>query len=239
MTIYLTYSEINSLASLSAIALRPGAGDAAVLEHVRVEIQGLEVTAYATDRHVAGRIRFDLTHAPDPEVGGDEPLVFTASADVLRRAAAAAKRATGSRTDAPLVELSVGPLEGVVDINVSDGADVLRSHPPRLPGADRISTFPPVGRLFPGSDEHVNDIVAGEPVNANLIAAAAKLRHPADILTGRGKTEFGSVRISLAHSGKRPGQSAWFISRRAGNVAVLVQPLNANAGAAAIEAGTL
>lgn len=235
MTIYLNFAELNSLASLGAIAPRPGSSDAAVLEHVRIEVVDRTVTAYATDRYIAARIRFDLLREPDDAHVFDH---FTVSADTLRRAALAAKRAPGTgwiRVDV----LTAYPLEGVVDMNVGDGADNFRSFPARLPGADRISTFPPIGRLFPESDEHVNDIVAGEPVSALAFAAAAKLRHPEDVLTGRGKTEFGNVRVSLARAGMESGKSAWLISRRAGNVALLIQPLNPKAASAAIDEGKL
>lgn len=236
MTIYLNFAELNSLASLGAIAPRPGSSDAAVLEHVRIEVVDRTVTAYATDRYIAARIRFDLLHEPDDAHVFDH---FTVSADTLRRAALAAKRAPGASANLPVVMLTVGPLEGVVDMNVGDGADNFRSFPARLPGADRISTFPPIGRLFPESDEHVNGIVAGEPVSVLAFAAAAKLRHPEDVLTGRGKTEFGNVRVSLARAGMESGKSAWFISRRAGNVALLIQPLNPKAASAAIDEGEL
>lgn len=231
MTIYLNFAEINSLASLAAIAPGPGSGDAVVLEHVKIKIAGREpggnLVAYATDRYVAARVEFNLTLERD----GDESeglVEFTISGDVLKRTLAAAKRAHGFKkiSGASLVHLTPhANIEGVVDIGVDDGADILRSYPPRTPGSDRISSYPQIGRLFPTSFEHVNAIEAGVPVDLELLAKITKLRHPSDVLTGRAKKSFGTYRISLSEPrGDRKISPAMLLTRADDFIAVIAQP---------------
>lgn len=227
MTIYLNFAELNSLASLTAIAPRPGSSDAAVLEHVRIEVAGENLVAYATDRYVAARVEFNLTLERD----GDESeglVEFTLSGDVLKRTLAAAKRAREAmrRDGASLVHLTpYAHLEGVVDISVDGGADSLRSYPPRTPGSDRISSYPPIGRLFPTSFEHVNAIEAGVPIDLEILAKAAKLRHPVDVLSGRAKTAFGAYRISLSKPrGDLKKSPPLLLTRADERIAVIVQP---------------
>lgn len=233
MTIYLNFAEINSLASLAAIVPGPARRDAVVLEHVSIKVAGGNLVAYATDRYVAARVEFNLALERD----GDESeglVEFTISGDVLKRTLAAAKRAHGYKktSGASLVHLTpYANIEGVVDISVDGGADNLRSYPPRTPGSDRISSYPPIGRIFPESVEHVNDIAAGVPVDLELLAKIAKLRHPDDVLTGRHKTNFGAYRISLSRvdAGLSEKGAPLLLTRREGKVTVIAQPMNATA----------
>lgn len=229
MTIYLNFAEINSLASLAAITPSPGSGDAVVLEHVSIKIAGQALIAYATDRHLAARVEFLLALERD----GDESdglVEFTISGDGLKRALAAAKRAHAAKnhSGASLVHLTpYANIEGVIDISVNDGADNLRSYPPRTPGSDRISSYPPIGRLFPTSFEHVNAIEAGVPVDLELLAKVAKLRHPSDVLTGRAKTSFGAYRISLSTPrGDLKKSPPLLLTRADARIAVIAQPRN-------------
>lgn len=224
MTIYLNFAEINSLASLAAITPAPASGDAVVLEHVKIKVAGGNLVAYATDRHVAARLEFDLALERD----SDGLVEFTVSGDVLKRALAAAKRAhAGNRgAGSSLVHLTpYEQIEGVVDISVDGGADNLRSYPPRMPGSDRISSYPPIGRLFPDSFAHVNTIDAGVPVDLEMLGKVAKLRHPSDTLSGRAKTAFGAYRISLsAPRGDLKKSPPLLLTRADERIAVIAQP---------------
>lgn len=227
MTIYLNFAELNSIASLGAIAPDP-VSDLVVLTHVKVEIAGQQLTAYATDRYLAARVEFTLVH----EREGDGLVEFTVSAETLKRALAVAKRAAPAnrRHGVSLVHLEVGPADGYVSLTV-DG-DLFRSHPPIAPGADRISTYPSINRLFPESDEHVNDIGAGATIDLEILTKAAKLRHPDDVLSGRYKTTFGAYRVSLSKPRVEwdPGKGApWFLTRREGGITVIAQPMLATA----------
>ncbi len=222
MTIYLNFAEINSLASLAAITPGPASGDAVVLEHVKIKIAGGNLVAYATDRYIAARVEFDLA------LERDGLVEFTLSGDVLKRALAAAKRAHAGKRGAgsSLVHLTqYGQIEGVVDISVDGGADSFRSYPPRMPGSDRVSSYPPVGRLFPDSFEHVNAIEAGTPVDLEMLGKIAKLRHPLDTLSGRAKTAFGAYRISLsAPRGDLKKSPPLLLTRADERIAVIAQP---------------
>lgn len=222
MTIYLNYAELNAVASLGAIAPGP-VSDLVVLTHVKVKIAGQQLTAYATDRYLAARIEFALTH----EREGEGLVEFTVSAETLRRALAAAKRAAPANRNHGVTLAHLEPDDdGYVALMVN--GDMYRSHPPIAPGADHASTYPSIGRLFPESDEHVNDIAAGAPIDLEILTKAAKLRHPDDTLSGRHKTTFGAYRVSLSRPRVEgdPGKGApWFLTRREGRVAIVAQPM--------------
>lgn len=221
MTLSLNFAELNSLASLSAIAHGP-ASDTPVLSHVHVKIAGQRLTAHATDRYVAARIEFDMTHERDSE----GLLEFTVSAETLKKALASGKRAGVAMRHhgASLAHLTLG--EGSVEIVIGN-ADTYRSHPPRLPGAMSDSNYPPIWRLFPEGDEHVNEIAAGQPIDVEALAKLAKLRHPDDALTGRAKTNVGAFRLSLAKPATDEQKSPpWYFTRRGFQVAAIVQPIN-------------
>lgn len=225
MTIYLNFAELNSLASLTAIAPGP-VSDAVVLTHVKVEVSdNRRLVAYATDRHVAARIEFNLAHEAD-----DATLVeFTIGGEVLKKALAAAKRAPiyARHHGASLVHIDPNAPDATVALTV-DG-DRFRSHPPMTPGSDRVSTYPAIGRLFPESVEHVNDIAAGVPVDLEMLTKVAKLRHPDDMLTGRNKTAFGAYRVSLSKADKAGDftkkSAPLLLTRREGGITVIAQPM--------------
>lgn len=227
MTIYLNFAEINSLASLAAITPGPASGDAVVLEHVKIKIAGGNLVAYATDRYIAARVEFDLALERDG-AESDGLVEFTLSGDVLKRTLAAAKRAHAGKRGAGSSLVHLTPyeqIEGVVDISVDGGADSFRSYPPRMPGSDRVSSYPPIGRLFPDSFEHVNAIDAGVPVDLEMLGKIAKLRHPLDALSGRVKTAFGAYRISLsAPRGDLKKSPPLLLTRADERIAVIAQP---------------
>jgi hypothetical protein len=220
MHCYLTYNELVSLASLEAIAEGPSSVTV-VLSHVRIDIVGSLVTAYATDRLTAARIVFSLAN----EIESGEPVrwpAFTIAAAVLKKATQVAKGAHSAVRNSinPLVRVDLLE-DGGVSLTVN-GVDTFKSYPPKQPGSDRVRTYPHVDRLFPNSDEHEHAIEAGLPLSVEKLAAVAKLRHPDDTLTGRAATNFGGYRISR---GSDAENSPVFLTRHEARVAVIVAPI--------------
>lgn len=220
----LSYREVNSLASLSVIATGP-ASDAVILSCIHVKVEAGHVTAHATDRHTAARIEFDLAHDVEAATANAE---FVVDAVTLKKIAAAGKDAMTRKRGPEFGLVTVTPSEGRVDF-VIDERDSFRVFPPRELGADRDATYPAVWRLFPSEHGHVHEIPAGIPINVDKLVTLSKLRHPDDVLTGRSKSSTGNFRVSLARKADDMARlpAPWYLTRRDGNVAVLVQPIAA------------
>lgn len=211
MFLTLSYPELVSIASVGQAAASLRDKVTPILGYVRVTADAAgHVTAIATDRYVVGRVSFDAKHADASEPG--EALV---DAEALRLAVTEAKRIGASST----IELS-GALAEAAELRLSaTGA--------RTVSTATTSTLPQIERLFPKTLDHAHDIVAGERFNLALLTRLSKLRHPADTLTGKDASAFGSFRISRAFPlSERPeGSSPWLLTRRDGDVNALAMPI--------------
>ena len=221
MTTYtFNYREITALASVYAAAADTAKDTVApILSGVRVGIAGGNAEAVASDRYIAARVRFPLAWDGQEDLA---PVVLPGAwlgqlAGIVKRAG----RAWHGDGSAAVV-LTIDGDALTAQVTDGDGGQTLTAE--ALTG-----NYPPLERLFPAFDDasqgHPVELGSKYVLDVEKLARAAKLRHPADTLTGRGATAFGHFRFSATNESE---YAALIATRRGGDVAALIQPNRAS-----------
>lgn len=166
MPIRISLAEAISILSLSATAALKN-DVTPILRFASVTFDGDRFVAASTDRYMVGRI--SSSH-PARVVADETTLLLDLTA--LKPFVAAAKAAT-PRNLAHELTITVEPLENG-DVTLTS------AHGPATRSVADGRNYPPVGRLMPEERAVAVPELAYLRVDANLIARAAKLLHPAE-----------------------------------------------------------